>query len=74
MIYTWSSVFTIFNNEFLSCLSNAFCYIFAGDTMISVSDKSLTKIQQLLQNAGNEAIEWFGQTKVTLNIHECIPN
>ena len=42
--------------------------------MISVSDKSLTKIQQLLQNAGNEAIGWFGQTKVTLNIHECIPN
>ena len=55
--------FTIFNNDFPSCLSNAFCNIFADDTVIGVSDKSITKIQQLLQNAVNEAIKWFGQNK-----------
>ena len=33
--------------------------------MIGVSDKSITKIQQLLQNAVNEAIKWFGQNKLT---------
>ena len=64
-------LFTIFINEFPSCLSNAFCNIFADDTMIGVSDKSKMKIQQLLQNAVNEAIKWFGQNKLTLNIHKC---
>ena len=49
--------FTIFIKDFPSCLSNAFCNIFADDTMIGVSDKSITKIQQLLQNAVNEAIK-----------------
>ena len=44
-------LFTIFINDFPSCLSNAFCNIFA------VSDKSITKIRQLLQNAVNEAIK-----------------
>ena len=39
--------------------------------MIGVSDKSITKIQQLLQNAVNEAIKWFGQNKLTLNINKC---
>ena len=39
--------------------------------MIGVSDTSITKIQQLLQNAVNEAIEWFGQNKLTLNINKC---
>ena len=43
-------LFTIFINDFPSCLSNAFCNIFADDTMIGISDKSITKIQQLLQN------------------------
>ena len=38
-------VFILFNNDFTSCLSNAFCNIFADDTMIIVSDKSPTKIQ-----------------------------
>ena len=33
-------LFTIFINDFPSCLSNAFCNIFADDTMIGVSDKS----------------------------------
>ena len=56
-------LFTIFINDFPSCLSNAFCNIFADDTMIGVSDKSITKIQQLLQNAVNDAIKWFGQNK-----------
>ena len=64
-------LFTIFINDFPSCLSNAFCNIFADDTMIGVSDKSITKIQQLLQNAVNEAIKWFGQNKLTLNIDKC---
>ena len=64
-------LFTIFINDFPSCLSNAFCNIFADDTMIGVSDKSITKIQQLLQNAVNEAIKWFGQNKLTLNINKC---
>ena len=50
-------LFTIFINDFPSCLSNAFCNIFADDTMIGVSEKSITKIQQLLQNAVNEAIK-----------------
>ena len=36
-------LFTIFINNFPSCLSNAFCNIFADDTMIGVSDKSLNK-------------------------------
>ena len=36
--------------------------------MIGVSDKSITKIQQLLQNAVNKAIKWFVQLKLTLNI------
>ena len=35
-------LFTIFNNDFPSCLSNAFFNIFAYDTMIGVSDKSIT--------------------------------
>ena len=39
--------------------------------MIGVSDKSITKIQQLLQNAVNEAIKWFRQNKLTLNINKC---
>ena len=39
--------------------------------MIDVSDKSLTKIQQLLQDVVNEAIEWFGQNKLTLKIDKC---
>ena len=51
---------------------------FSDDTMIGVSDKSITKIQQLLQNAVNEAIEWCEQNKLTLNIDKCnvliIPN
>ena len=64
-------LFTIFINDFPSCLSNAFCNIFADDTMIGVSDKSITKIQQLLQNAVNEANKWFGQNKLTLNINKC---
>ena len=64
-------LFTIFINDFPSCLSNAFCNIFADDTMIGVSDKSVTKIQQLLQNAVNEAIKWFGQNKLTSNINKC---
>ena len=64
-------LFTIFINDFPSCLSNAFCNIFADDTMIGVSDKSITKIQQLLQNAVNETIKWFGQNKLTLNIDKC---
>ena len=38
-------LFTIFINDFPICLSNAFCNIFAGDTIIGVSDKSITKIQ-----------------------------
>ena len=46
-------LYTIFNNDFPSCLSNAFCNIFADDTIIGVSDKYITKIQQLLQNAVN---------------------
>ena len=50
---------------------HAFCNIFADDTMIGVSDKSITKIQQLLQNAVNEANKWFGQNKLTLNINKC---
>ena len=49
-------LFTIFSNDFPPCLFNAFCNIFAVDTMIGASDKSITKIQQLLQNAVNEAI------------------
>ena len=64
-------VLCFFINDFPSCLSNAFCKIFADDTMIGVSDKSITKIQQLLQNAVNEAIKWFGQNKLTLNINKC---
>ena len=52
--------------------------IFADNTMTCVSDKSLTKIQQLLQNAVNEAIKWFGQNKLTVHIYKCkvliIPN
>ena len=64
-------LFTTFINDFPSCLSNAFCNIFADDTMIGVSDKSITKIQQLLQNAVNEAIKWFGQNKLTLNMNKC---
>ena len=64
-------LFTIFLNDFPSCLSNAFCNIFADDTMIGVSDKSITEIQQLLQNAVNEAIKWFGQNKLPLNINKC---
>ena len=39
--------------------------------MIGVSNKSITKIQQLLQNAVNEAIKWFGQNKLTLNMDKC---
>ena len=58
-------LFTIFINDFPSCLSNAFCNSFADDTMIGVSDKSITKIQQLLQNAVNEAIKWSGQNRLT---------
>ena len=58
-------LFTIFINDFPSCLFNAFCHIFADDTMIGVCDKSITKIQQLLQKAVNEAIKWFGQNKLT---------
>ena len=42
---------------------------FADDTLIG--DKSLTKIQQLLQNALNEAIKWFRQNNSTLNIYKC---
>ena len=64
-------LFTKFINDFSSCLSNAFCNIFVDDTMIGVSDKSITKIQQLLQNAVNEAIKWFGQNKLTLNMDKC---
>ena len=64
-------VLCFFINDFPSWLSNAFCNIFADDTMIGVSDKSITKIQQLLQNAVNEAIKWFGQNKLTLNINKC---
>ena len=45
--------------------------IFADDTMIGVSDKSITKIQQLLQNAVNKDIKWSGQNKLTLNINKC---
>ena len=37
-------LFTICINDFPSCLFNAFCNIFADDTMIGVSDKSITKI------------------------------
>ena len=64
-------LFTKFINDFSSCLSNAFCNIFADGTMIGVSDKSITKIQQLYQNAVNEAIKWFGQNKGTLNMDKC---
>ena len=39
------------------------CNIFADDTMMGVGDKSLNKTQQLLQEAVNEAIEWFGKNK-----------
>ena len=39
--------------------------------MICVSDKSITKIQQLLQNAVNGAIKWFGQNNLTLNMDKC---
>ena len=71
-IYTWSILgpllFTIFINDFTPRLSNAYCNIFADDTMIGVSDKPITKIQQLLQNAVKKAIKWFGQLKLTLNI------
>ena len=38
-----------------------------------IGDKALAKIQQLLQNALNEAIEWFGQNNSTLNIYKCNP-
>ena len=31
----------------------------------------ITKRQQLLQNAVNEANKWFGQNKLTLNINKC---
>ena len=40
-------------------------------TKIGVSDKSIMKIQQLLQNAVNEAIKWFGLKKLSLNIDKC---
>ena len=36
-------LFAIFINDFPSCLSDAFCNIFADDTMIGVSNKSITK-------------------------------
>ena len=39
--------------------------------MIGVSDKSITKIQQLLQASVNEAIKWLGQNKLPLNIDKC---
>ena len=39
-------LFTIFNNDFTSCLSNALCNIFADDTMIEAI-KYLDKIRQL---------------------------
>ena len=39
--------------------------------MIGVSNKSITKIQQLLQNAVDVAIKWFGQSKLTLNMDKC---
>ena len=39
--------------------------------MIGVSEKSITKIQQLLQNDVNEAIKWFGQNKLTISIDKC---
>ena len=39
--------------------------------MIGVSDKSITKIEQILQAAVNEAIKWLGQNKLTLNIDKC---
>ena len=45
-----SLFFTIFNNDFPLCLSNAFCNTFANDTMRGASDKSLTKIQLLTLN------------------------
>ena len=46
-------IFNIFINDFPSCLSDAFCNIFDDDTMVGVSDKSITKIQQPLQHAVN---------------------
>ena len=49
------------------CLTNAFRNISADDTMIRVSDNSLTKIQQLLPNSVNEVIKCFGQNKFKLN-------
>ena len=51
-------LFTIFINDFPSCLSNAFCNMFADDTMIGVSDKSITKIQQLLGVEIDSKLSW----------------
>ena len=57
-------------NDFPSCLECTSCNLFADDTVIYCSGKTVPEINATLQSDVDKAIKWFHDNKLTVNIEK----
>lgn len=60
-------LFLLFVNDFPSCLQCS-CNLFADDTAIYCSAKTINELNISLQMETNKAFKWFNENQLTLNI------
>ena len=60
-------LFLIFINDLPSCLRHSSCSLYADDTVIHVSGKTVSEAQALLQKDINNLVLWFKANKLIIN-------
>jgi hypothetical protein len=64
-------LFLLFMNDLPCCLRNTSANLFADDTEIHASGKSIHDVQVSLQADVNNVINWFKGNKLTVNLDKC---
>ncbi len=61
-------LFLLFVNNCPSCLECISCNLFADDSAINCSGKTITNINDTLQSDVHKAVKWFHDNTLTVNI------
>jgi hypothetical protein len=65
-------LFLIFINDLPSCLVHSSNSLYADDTEIHASGKTLLEVQALLQQDLDNLVNWFKKNKLTINVNKSL--